>query len=350
MENVESTEKQAELKVPQTLMECIRYFSDPDVCVEFVAAMKWMHLGGKPMCPYCKGADKGVHHSYLKTRRIWKCRVCKKQFSVKAGTIFEDSPIPLDKWLMAVWLVVNCKNGVSSYEIARDLKVTQKTAWFMRGRIRLAMQEPDRGTKLGSNDGGEVEVDETFVGGKVQNMHKSRRLKIQQIRSNVVQSEYPSRYPGKTVVQGILDREARQVRATVLPNVKRETLQAEVLNNVKYGSRVYTDDAVAYDKLHWRYVHDVVSHVDTYVKGRVHTNGLENFWCLLKRGLKETYVAVEPFHLSRYVDEQVFRYNNRATKDNPLNDADRFVLALSQIAGRRLTYKELTGKVGETTF
>jgi hypothetical protein len=264
--------------------------------------------------------------------------------------VFEDSPIPLDKWLMAVWMAVNCKNGVSSYEIARDLKVTQKTAWFMLGRIRLAMQPQEHKTKLGSNDGGEVEVDETFVGGKIQNMHKKRRLELQQVRNNFVKTEYPGRYPGKTVVHGILDRDARKIRASVVEDVKRETLETKVLQNVKYGSRVYTDDALAYDKLHRRYVHEAVNHAVMYVRGQVHTNGIENFWSLLKRGLKGTYVSVEPFHLFRYVDEQVFRYNNRATKDNPLDDADRFVLALSQIAGRRLTYKELTGKVGETAF
>jgi transposase-like protein len=261
MDNANEVKQEARaggLKVPQSLQECIRYFSDPDVCVEFVAALRWMQSGGIPKCPHCKGEK----HSYLKSRRIWKCRECKKQFSVKAGTVFEDSPVPLDKWLMAVWLVVNCKNGISSYEIARDLKVTQKTAWFMLGRIRLAMQAPERGTKLGSNDGGEVEVDETFVGGKVQNMHKSRRLKIQQMRSNFVETEYPSRYPGKTVVHGILDRDARKIRASVVADVKRETLENKVLDNVKYGSRVYTDDALAYTKLHWRYAHDVVSHVN----------------------------------------------------------------------------------------
>ncbi len=145
-------------------------------------------------------------------------------------------------------------------------------------------------------------------------------------------------------MHGILDRDARQVRATVVPNVKRETLQAEVLNNVKFGSPVYTDDAVPYDNLHSRYIHEVVNHAETYVNGRVHTNGLENFWSLLKRGLKGTYVAVEPFHLERYVDEQIFRFNNRATKDNPLNDSDRFLLALSQVAGKRLTFAEVTGK------
>jgi transposase-like protein len=148
----------------------------------------------------------------------------------------------------------------------------------------------------------------------------------------------------------MLDRDERKVRAQVVPNVKRETLQNEILENVKYGSKVYTDDAVRYDKLHWRYVHEVVNHAEEYVRGQVHTNGLENFWSLLKRNLKGTYVAVEPFHLERYVDEQVFRFNNRATKDNPLNDSDRFLLALSQVAGKRLTFAELTGKDGASQF
>ena len=164
-------------------------------------------------------------------------------------------------------------------------------------------------------------MDETFIGGKLKNMHKSRRVAMQKAHDE--QLDPASRYPGKTAVQGMLDRELRQVRATVVPNVRRETLQAQVLKNVRYGSRVYTDDAVTYDRLNWRYVHDVVNHADAYVKDRVHTNGLENFWSLLKRTLKGTYVAVEPFHLDRYLDEQAFRFNNRATKDNPLTDSDR---------------------------
>jgi transposase-like protein len=317
------------LNVPKTLLECSRYFADPDVCVEFLAAMRWKQ---GVECPHCRSKK----HSYLKTRRIWKCGECKKQFSAKVGTVFEDSPVPLDKWMMVVWLVVNCKNGVSSWEIHRDLKVTQKTAWFMLHRVRLALK--GNSNFLLGGEGTEVEVDETFVGGRAGNMHKQRRAK------------FTAGTVGKTAVQGILDRTLREVRASVVPDVKRETLQNAVLNNVHYGSTVYSDNAVGYDKLNQSFVHDVVNHAETYVRGRVHTNGLENFWSLMKRGLKGTYVCVEPFHLERYVDEQVFRYNNRATKDNPLNDSDRFVLALSQIAGKRLTYKELTGKVGETPF
>jgi transposase-like protein len=252
----------------------------------------------------------------------------------------EDSPVGLDKWMIAMWLIVNCKNGISSYEISRHLKVTQKTAWFLNHRIRLALKN-GFWEKMGGKDGGPVEVDETFVGPKPQKMHRERRLKMQTAGNGQT----------KTVVMGMLDRDRRQVRAQVVPNVKRDTLQTAILNEIEKGSTVYTDSFPAYDALAAKdFVHETVNHVEEYVRGQVHTQGIENFWNLLKRGLKGTYVAVEPFHLDRYVDEQVFRYNNRATKDNPLNDADRFLLAVSQIAGKRLTYAELTGKVGETTL
>jgi hypothetical protein len=206
---------------------------------------------------------------------------------------------------------------------------------------------------MGGSEGSPVEVDETFVGGKVKNMHKSRKLRLAQSRSEVRNSDatVSERYWGKTAVMGILDREQRKIRAAVVPNVRREVLQSQILKHVAHGSRIYTDQAVSYkNALAEKYTHEVVNHLEGYVRGRVHTNGLENFWSLLKRSLRGTYVAVEPFHLDRYVDEQVFRYNNRATKGNPLNDSDRFVLAMSQIAGKRLTYKELTGKAGETPF
>jgi transposase-like protein len=324
---------------PKTLLEAIQYFSDEQVCIDAVAEMRWPD---GPKCPEC-WAEKPY---YIKTQKRWKCRNCRIQFSVKRGSIFEDSAVSLTKWLPALWLLVNCKNGVSSHELSRSLGVTQKTAWFMLQRLRLVLKALNMGTKFGSNDGGEVEVDESFVGGKLRNMHRSRANKLNKIKSG---AGYETRvmHENKAVVMGILDRESRQVRAKVIPNVKRETLQAEILNNVKYGSTVYTDQAVGYDALRRRYVHDTVNHAETYVKGRVHTNGLENFWSLMKRNLSGTYVCVEPFHLDRYLDEQMFRFNNRATKDNPLNDSDRFLLALSQVSNRRLTYAELTGKVGE---
>jgi transposase-like protein len=319
---------------PKSLLQATRYFADVDVCVDFVASMRWPNGA---ICPHCNGSKV----SYLSTRRIWKCmnRDCHKQFSVKTGSIFEDSPLPLDKWLTAVWLVVNCKNGISSYEIMRDLHVTQKSAWFMLHRIRLALREGNW-EKMGGSDSGPVEVDEAFIGPDLRKMHADKRLN----RMTAMNGR------NKTVVMGMLDRDARKVRAKMVPNARRETLLNEILNSIKDRSTIYTDRAPAYDHLGTLqdYVHETVNHVEEYVRGQVHTQGIENFWSLLKRGLKGTYVAVEPFHLDRYVDEQVFRYNNRATKDNPLNDADRFVLAVSQIAGKRLTYAELTGKVGET--
>jgi transposase-like protein len=321
---------------PKSLIQATRYFADPDVCVDFVASMRWP---GGVTCPHCEG--KRV--SYLSSRRIWKCMAkdCHKQFSVKTFSVFEDSPIALDKWLTAVWLVVNCKNGISSYEIARDVKVTQKSAWFMLHRIRLALRDGNWNRKI-DGDGGPIEVDETFIGGKYQNMHRSRRMGL----PNGMKADR-----GKAVVMGMLERDIRKVRAKVIPDVTRETLQNEILNQIEKKSTVYTDKATGYDRLKAQdFIHETVNHMEEYVRGQVHTQGIENFWSLLKRGLKGTYVAVEPFHLDRYVDEQMFRYNNRATRDNPLNDADRFMLAVSQIAGKRLTYKELTGKEAEAAF
>jgi transposase-like protein len=329
---------------PKTLQEAIKHFSDEQVCIDTVASLRWPD---GPACPACGHKQ----HYYLKTQKRWKCKECYKQFTVKLGTIFEDSPIPLDKWLIALWMLVNCKNGVSSYEISRDLGITQKSAWFVLQRLRLALQDKTFEKKFGSG-GSEVEVDETFVGQKSQNMHKSRKLRFQQLRNQFQDSNTPmsSRYYGKTAVMGMLDREQRKVRANVVPNTKRETLQNIILNEVEHGSKLYTDQMVSYDKLAEKYAHQVVNHLEGYVQGRVHTNGLENFWSLLKRSLHGSYVAVEPFHLFRYVDEQVFRYNNRGTRENKISDSDRFELALSQIAAKRLTFAEVTGKVGETAF
>src|SRR5258708_31214672 len=256
----------------------------------------------------------------------------------------EDSPIPLDKWLTAMWMICNCRNGISSYEVARDLGVTQKSAWFMMHRIRHAMKNGSF-NKLG-NQGGPVEADETFVGPDPRRMHKSKRAKILAIAAS--NPDKNNRAPGKTIVMGMLDRNLRQVRAMVVPDVKRATLKEKILNNVEGGSHVITDDFPSYKyALAEKFAHDVINHVEGYVQGKIHTNGIENFWSLLKRGLRGTYVAVEPFHLDRYVDEQVFRYNNRATKDNPLNDDDRFSLLCYQIVGRRLPYADLTGKTQE---
>jgi len=337
----------AEKREPKTLQEAVVYFSDPDNCLAYMIPRTWPN--GVVTCPTCGRTDP----KFLANQRRWQCKSVhpKRQFSAKVGTIFEDSPIPLEKWLPAVWALVNDKNGISSWELHRMLGVTQKTAWFMLHRIRLAMSGRGFSTKskLGGNDGGgPVEIDETFVGGKMKNMHKERQLALRKLRNEVVR---PDHYVGKTVVMGMLDRDLRQVRAKVVPNVKRETLQAQILRDVKYGSKVFTDEHTGYMGLGHKYVHEVVNHVETYVNGQVHTNGIENFWSLLKRTLRGTYVAVEPFHLERYVDEQVFRYNNRGgkKKEDRITDAERFSKALTQIVGKRLTYAELTGKTDDAT-
>jgi transposase-like protein len=320
------------MPIPKTLQEAIVYFSDPDRCFEYAKQMRWPD--GNVVCPRCSAAK----NSFIKTRKLWFCYACKKQFTIKVKTIMEDSPITLDKWMTAFWLLANAKNGISSHELGRALGVTQTTAWFMLQRIREVMKGRKFGakTKIGG-EGSEVEADETFIGGRVQNMHRNKRTKYM--------LDTRGKNFNKTVVHGMLDRDLRQVRAEVVPNVTRETLQNQILKNVKFGSTVYTDAAVAYESgLQRRFVHDVVDKTQTYVRGRVHVNSMENFWALMKRSLKGTYVAVEPFHLSRYVDEQVFRFNNRATKDNPLNDSDRFTFLMSEVLGHRLTYSDLTGK------
>jgi transposase-like protein len=315
---------------PRTLQEAIKYFANPDNCLNYLVARRWRN---GVVCPSCGSKDV----SFVPSRRVWQCKTRhpKCQFSVKVGTIFEDSPISLDKWLAAMWMVANCKNGVSSWEIHRSLGITQKSAWFMLHRLRLALQGEST-VKLGGT-GKEVEVDETFIGGKSRHMHKSvreRRIK-------------GTGGKDKTVVMGILER-GGNVQATVIPNRRKKTVHAEIKERVTVGSALFSDELPSYNDLDSEYVHQVIDHAVSYAVGNVHTNGLENYWSLLKRGLKGTYVDVEPFHLFRYLDEQAFRYNNRATKENPMNDADRFDLAVSQIVGKRLTFAEVTGKVGET--
>ena len=317
------------VKEPKTLQEAIAYFADPERAFQY--AVKLRFPDGRIYCPRC-GAEK---FSFIKTRRIWFCYACKKQFTVKVKTIMEDSAIGLDKWMTAIWMLSNSRNGVSSHELGRSIGVTQKSAWFMLQRIREALKERTFGKgKLGGGPGSEVEADEAFIGGKAANMHAHKR-KAQEAKGPLM---------NKTIVQGMYDRELRKVRAMVVPNVKRETLQNMLLKNIKHGSTIYTDNAVGYDKVCYNFVHQVVNHTNEYVRGRVHTNSMENFWSLLKRGLKGTYVCVEPFHLSRYVDEQVFRFNNRKEGDHKLTGAERFANAMSGLAGRRLTYSDLTGK------
>ena len=309
---------------PQTLQQAIVFFSDYANCHKAMMELRWPN--GVVRCPNC-GSEKVT---YLENQRRWKCyeKHQKAQFSLKVGTLFEDSPVGLEKWLPALWLVTNCKNGISSYELARALGVTQKTAWFMLSRLRLALQG-----KSGGKLAGEVEVDETYIGGKARNMHvaKRKRLGMTQSRSML----------GKVAVLGLLERNgdgASQIRTTVVAGRKKGHLQPVVKANVEAGANLHTDAHFSYQGLQSAYVHNVIDHAQAYVDGSIHTNGLENFWSLLKRAIKGTYVSVEPFHLFRYLDEQSFRFNNRKG-----SDAMRFALALKGIVNRRLTYAALTG-------
>jgi transposase-like protein len=315
---------------PKSLQEAVVFFSNPDNCIDYLAIRRWPD--GRVLCPTCN-SDKVKFNA---DRRIWQCSShhAKRQFSVKVGTIMEDSAIPLDKWLMAMWMVTNCKNGISSYEIAKDVKVTQKSAWFMLHRIRLAMQDEVSGSKLS----GHVEVDETFIGGKARNMHLDKRER---------------RITGtggkdKTIVFGALERGGK-IRTAVIADRKRTALHAEVKKHVEAGSALYSDALRSYDNLAQDYAHQVIDHAEKYVDGQVHTNGLENFWSLLKRGISGTYVSVEPFHLFRYLDEQMFRYNNRGNRENKVTDSDRFDMIVRKIVGKRLTFAGLTGKTADAT-
>src|SRR5436190_12137449 len=308
---------------PDTLLGAVKYFADIETCIAFVAALRWPN---GVECPRCAAGPESTYR--LSTRALWKCRGCKKQFSIKVGSIFEDSPIGLDKWLPALWMLVNCKNGVSSYEIARDLGVTQKSAWFMLHRLRLAVE-----SKSFEKIAGHVEIDETYIGGKARNMHQDKRERVITGTGSI----------GKVAVQGLLARHGKDghstVRLSVVPNIRKSTLQASVLANVRRGSKVYTDELLSYDGLESDYVHNVINHAERYADGVVHTNGMENFWSLLKRALKGTYVSVEPFHLFRYLDEQAYRFNTRHA-----TDGKRFIEALASVFGKRVTFAALTGK------
>ena len=314
----------------KTLQDAILHFSDFDNCQRFLVSLRWSD--GKVRCPHC-GSERVV---YLANARVWKCyeKHATPKFSIKVGTIFEDSPLGLNKWLPAVWLIVNCKNGISSYEVGRDLGISQKSAWFMDHRIRFALHQGSFEKMMT----GHVEADETFIGGKARNMHKD-------VRARKITGTGGK---DKTAVMGILERgkdgKQSKVRTTVVPNRKRHALQSEVRKHVEAGSALYTDDLNSYKGM-TEFEHGVVDHAVQYVDGKIHTNGLENFWSLLKRGINGTYVSVEPFHLFRYLDEQAYRYNNRKDENGEkLNDFDRFKLACSQIVGKRLTWNALTGK------
>lgn len=314
---------------PETLQAAIEFFADPDNCHAYMVQMRWPD--GVVRCPICNQENP----RYLANQRRFECRKKhpRRQFSVKVGTIFEDSPIPLKSWLLAVWMIANCKNGISSYELARAIGVTQKTAWFMNHRIRLAMQGEDGGML-----DGEVEVDETYIGGKARNMNRQQRQKWLGGKGR------RNAWAGKVAVLGLLQRHSEKgksrIRTKPVDTIRTYRLHTEVVKNVQDGATIYSDALQSYNKLGVYYEHKVIDHAEKYVDGIVHTNGLENYWSLLKRTIRGTYVSVEPFHLFRYLDEQAFRFNERAD-----NDAERFAHTLRHVAGRRITYQELIGKV-----
>ncbi|MBI4725416.1 MAG: IS1595 family transposase [Rhodomicrobium sp.] len=305
---------------PKTLVEAVRYFADPDTTLKTIIELRWPD---GVCCPTC--GSKEVR--FISTRRIWECKNKhpKRQFSGKVGTIFEDSPLPLDKWFVAIWAIANCKNGISSYELHRALDVTQKTAWFMLHRIRLAMKA---GSIMTSH--GQFEADETLIGGLEKNMHANKR------------TGRTGRGTGKAVVMGIIRRKTAascsKVKATVVKDASQQSLQTVLTKSIEPGSHLFTDAWQGYRGLSAEYRHQIVDHAVQYVKGVVHTNGCENFFSLLKRTVKGTYISVEPFHLGRYLDEQAFRFNERED-----NDGGRFKTLLGSVFGLRLTYKELTG-------
>jgi hypothetical protein len=310
------------MEAPETLLEAVQYFSNPENAFQFFVKVRWPK---GVTCPHCGSRDV----TFLANAKVWKCKTVhpRQKFSAKVGTVFEDSPIGLDKWLPAFWLAANCKNGISSYELHRALGVTQKTAWFMLQRIRLAMQEG-----ITAKMKGRVEADETYIGAKARYMHKNKRSG----KTGPI---------GKTAVLGLLERNAgngiSRVRCKVTKGARIPHLIPEIHANIEKGSEVITDDHPSYRKLSDEYLHNVIDHAECYAKGHVHTNGLENFWSLLKRALHGTYVNVEPFHLFRYLDEQAFRFNER--KDD---DQGRFVKALQGVVGKGLKYAKLIAAEG----
>jgi len=312
---------------PKTLLEAVNFFTDDAKCVEYLEKILW--TDGKPHCPKC-GSD---NVSHLKFRPAYRCREkgCKKSFSLKSNTIMINSPLPITKWVPAIWFVINHKNGVSSCEVARALGITQKSAWYLCHRIRKSISNGSF-TKMN----GVVEVDETFVGGKERFRHSSsmKNATMKQWRKRQLPNH------GKTIVMGMVERNTGEFRGKVVDTQRRTSLEPEVFANVEAGSTIYTDSLKSYHRLHEVYNHSWVDHsAGQYVNGNVHTNTMENFWSCFKRSIKGTYIQIASFHTDRYLDEQAFRYNHRKN-----NDAQRFEMAIAKIFGKRLSYAELIGK------
>lgn len=330
---------------PKTLLEAVTYFSDETRAFETVRDARWPN---GVRCPHCdsdkvrymemerkqRGDVKGPRRKHTDGKiRAWNCNKCRKQFTLKTGSIFEDSPLPFRVWLSALWFLANQRNGTSSHELARALGIQQRSAWHLNHRLRAAMANGSF-EKLCDN----VEADETHIGGLARNMHRAKREALRMVDGRRQRSIKGH----QTVVVGALER-GGEIRLKVVAKNDGPNIHDFIKSNVLKGSNLYTDTNSAYDAMYKWYAHEIVNHAVEYVRDNiVHTNGLENFWSLLKRTMRGTYVSVEPFHLHRYLGEYAFRFNNRRS-----SDAERFRLALSQVVGKKLSYSELTGREGE---
>lgn len=304
----------------KTLQQALVYFSNEENARKAAIELIWPD---GITCSHC-GSRK---YHWIELQERWKCKLCHLPFSIKNKTLMENSHYPIGVWMSAIWMFASARNGVSAREISRTLGISRKAAWFLMHRIRTAME-----TGTFQKLSGTVEVDETYVGGKAKNMHKKKKEQMPKGRGAV----------GKAIVMGMRSRDG-QVVTKVITDTKRKTLHGEIQNTVKKGSKVYTDSLPAYRRLGKKgYTHKSVDHSNgEYVRGKVHTNGIENVWSLFKRHMRGTYVSVSPKHLQRYADEQAFRHNVLKLTDN-----ERVQKIIDGLIGKRLTFDELTGQQG----